>query len=87
MINHIENAQGRIQEWKLLDISIRNSPTLSQFKRSLIQMIRPPKRSTLGIHDAESLKLLTRLRFKFSHLRKHRFRHNIWPKLFLQQRV
>ena len=65
-----------IKEWNLLDINVRNSPTLSQFKHNLIQIIRPPKRSTFGIHDVEGLKLLTRLRVKFSDLREHRFRHN-----------
>ena len=55
---------------------VRNSPTLSQFKHNLIQVIRPPKRSTFGIHDVEGLKLLTRLRVKFSDLPEHRFRRN-----------
>ena len=64
------------QKWNLLDISIRNSPALSQFKHNLIQIIRPPKRSTFGIHDVEGLKFLTRLRVKFSDLREHRLRHN-----------
>ena len=68
--------QNCIKEWNLLDIFVRNYPTLSQFKHNLIQIIRPPKRSTFGIHDVEGLKLLTRLRVKFSDLREHRFRHN-----------
>ena len=59
-----------------MDIFVRNSPTLSQFKHNLIQIIRPPKRSTFGIHDVEGLKLLTWLRVKFSDLCEHRFRHN-----------
>ena len=59
-----------------MDIYVRNSPTLSQFKHNLIQIIRPPNRSTFRTHDVEGLKLLTRLRVKFSDLREHRFRHN-----------
>ena len=59
-----------------MDIFVRNSPTLSQFKHNLIQIIRPPKQSTFSIHDVEGLKLLTRLRVKFSDLREHRFWHN-----------
>ena len=55
----------------------RNSSTLSQFKDNLIsQIVRPPKRSTFGIHDVEGLKLLTRSRVKFSDLREQRFPHN-----------
>ena len=59
-----------------LHIYVRNFPTLSKFKHNLIHIIRPPKRSTFGIHNVESFKLLTRLRVEFSDLREHRFRHN-----------
>ena len=54
--------QNRIKEWSLLDIYVRNSPALSQFKHNLIQIIRPPKRSTFGIHDVEGLNLQVRQR-------------------------
>ena len=43
-------------------VIFQNSPTLSQFKHNLIYIIRPPKRSAFGIHDVESLKLVTRSR-------------------------
>ena len=33
-------------------------------------------RSLFSIHDPNGVKLLTRLRLKFSHLNKHKFRHN-----------
>ena len=71
--------QKCIKEWNLLDIYVRNFPTLSQFKHNIIQITRPhgqPKRSTFGIHNVEGLKLLTSLRVKFSDLREHRFGHN-----------
>ena len=49
--------QNCIKEWNRLDIYVRNSPALSQFKHNLIHIIRPLKRSTIGIHDVEGLKL------------------------------
>ena len=70
---HFKNC---IKECNLPDIYVRNSPTLSQYKHNLIQIIRPPKRSTFGILDIETFKLLTHLRVNFNNLREHRFRHN-----------
>ena len=68
--------QNCIKEWNLSDISIKNSLTLSQFKHNLIQIIKPPKRSTFRIRDVGGVKLLTRLRVKFSDLGEHRHRYN-----------
>ena len=66
-----------MREWNQLDESIKNSPTISVFKRELMHLIRPRKRRSLfGFHDIEGVRLLTRLRVEFSDFRKHRFRHN-----------
>ena len=46
------------------------------FKRELMCLIRPQKRSLFGFHNIEGVRLLTRLRVEFSDLREHRFRHN-----------
>ena len=46
------------------------------FKRELIRLIRPQKRSLFGFHDIKGVRLSTRLRVEFSDLREHRFRHN-----------
>ena len=48
----------------------------SEFKRKLLKLIRPPKRSIFNIYDSEGIKLLTQLRVKFSDLHYHRYRHN-----------
>ena len=37
--------------------------------------IRPAQRKTFNINDSVGVKLLTRLRLGFSHLRDHKFRH------------
>ena len=53
--------QNCLREWNQLDESIKNSPTVSMFKRELIRLIRRRKRSLFGIHDIEGVPLLTRL--------------------------
>ena len=58
------------------DESIKSSSTVSVFKREVMRLIRPPKRSLFGFHNIEGVRLLTRLRVEFSDLREHRFRHN-----------
>ena len=65
-----------IQEWNLLDVSTRSCQSISEFKRELLDRIRPPKRPTFNIYNIEGIKLLTRLRVEFSDLRNHRYRHN-----------
>ena len=34
------------------------------------------ERSLFSLHDPTGVKLLTRIRLKFSHLNEHKFRHN-----------
>ena len=65
-----------ITEWNKLDRDIRNSDSLNVFKLSLLKFVRPVANSVFEINDAYGLKLLTRLRLDFSHLRYHKFRHN-----------
>ena len=65
-----------IREWNELHVSIRTATTHSQFKNELIKCIRPPKRSTFKIDDILGIKLITRIRLGFSHLREHKHRHN-----------
>ena len=65
-----------MREWNQLDESIKSSPTVTVFKRELMRLIRPQKRSLFGFHDIEGVRLLTRLRVEFSDLREHIFRHN-----------
>ena len=67
--------QNCMTEWNLSDETIKNSPTISVFKRELVHLVRPSKKSYSGIHDIEEIRLLTRLRVHFSDLRKHKFRH------------
>ena len=65
-----------LDEWKKLDKGVQRSPSISVFKRNLLQIIRPIKSPVYNICDIQSVKMLTRLRVQFSPLKEHRFRHN-----------
>ena len=65
-----------IREWNKLDTSICQAPSYSVFRKALLDFIRPTANSTFGTNDVSGLKLLTRLRVGFSHLREHKFKHN-----------
>ena len=53
-----------------------SSQTISEFKRKLLKLIRPPKKSIFNIYDLEGIKLVTQLHVEFSDLRYHRYMHN-----------
>ena len=65
-----------ISEWNKLDLEIRNSASLEIFKKHLLNFIRPNSSKAFNINNPLELKLLTRLRIGFSHLNKHKFKHN-----------
>ena len=65
-----------LREWNKLDPSQRSIDSPNKFKAELIKSLRPPKRSVFKITDIVGVRLLTRLRLGFSHLRKHKFHHN-----------
>ena len=64
-----------INEWNELDPDIRSSSTL--FRNTLLKFIGPAQRKTFNINDSVGVKLLTRLRLGFSHLRDHNFRNGL----------
>ena len=65
-----------ISEWKKLDLEIRNSGSLEILKKHLLSFIRQNSNSVFNINNPLGLKLLTRLRISFSHLKEHEFKHN-----------
>ena len=67
-----------VREWNHLDPQIKAQPSVSLFKKKLIELIRPNKRSVYKVVDLKGVQLLTRLRVKFSDLCEHRFRHNFF---------
>ena len=64
-----------IKAWTNLDPTIWNLPIISQFKKALLQFIRPEKRHRFGMNDRVVVNLLTRLRVDLSNLKLHKFDH------------
>ena len=65
-----------IREWNKLATSICQAPSYSVFCKALLNFIRQTANSTFGINDVSDLKLLTRVRVGFGHLREHKFKNN-----------
>ena len=63
-------------EWNKLGPNLRNSASVSIFKKGLLAFIRPNQCYIYNIIDPPGLKLLTRLRVNLSHLREDKFHHN-----------
>ena len=69
-----------IFEWNKLDPAIRNSESLSIFRKNILHFIRPAPNSIYNCHNPKGVKLITRLRLGLSHLREqHNFQHSINP--------
>ena len=62
-----------INEWNNLTVKIRNSKSVSAFKKLI--KCEKKENSIFSIYDPLGVKLLTRLRLQFSHLNEHKFRH------------
>ena len=65
-----------VNEWCKLDISLRKAENIKRFKPILKDFFNLKQKSLFAIHDPAGVKLLSRLRLKFSHLKEHKFRHN-----------
>ena len=63
-----------ISERNNLDFKIRNSGNLSNFRKNLLNFIRPCGNSIFNIHNPYGIKLPTRLHLSLSHLCNHKFR-------------
>ena len=74
-------------EWKKHDPNIRSSSNYNIFRNGLLKFIRPVERKIFNINDPFWIKISTRLKLRFSHLCKHKFRYgfkDIKSNLFLQ---
>ena len=65
-----------IRSWNNLDPTIRCSPTLSLFKKRLVNIIRPTKKEIFNVVDCQGLKWIFQLRLELSPLKSHKKRHN-----------
>ena len=64
------------KEWGNLSLELRNIDSIKTFELSIFNFLRPRENSVFAVHDTNGLKLLTRLRLKFSHLNEHKFQHS-----------
>ena len=55
-----------MREQNQLNETVKNSPTISVFKRELVCLVIPSKNPYFGIHDIEGIRPLTRVRVQFS---------------------
>ena len=63
-------------EWNNIDKSIRSSESLTLFKKSILQFIRPTPNRIFNCYNPIGIKQITRLRLGLSHLRDHKFKRN-----------
>ena len=64
-----------ITEQNKLNLSIRNSTSLSIFKGRLLQFVRPFENSLFTCHNPIGITYLTTLKLGFSHLCYRKFKH------------
>ena len=67
-------------EWNNLDLSTRNSESLSIFKKCILKFLRPPS-SIHNCFNTKGIKYLTRLRLGLSHFREHKFKNGFLDSL------
>ena len=63
-------------EWNNLAKSIRNSESLTLFKKSIWQFVRSTPNRTFNCLNPTGTKLITRLKFGLSHLQNNKFSHS-----------
>ena len=63
-------------EWNKLDEDVRNAESDALFRKPLLTFNRREANNIFNAHKARGIKLLTRLRVGFSHLKEHKFWHN-----------
>ena len=62
-----------IIEWNNLNAEVRNAKSIKFFKKMIVTDNK--ENSVFSVYDPYGVKLLTRLRPQFSHLKEHKFRH------------
>ena len=63
-------------EWIKLDEDICNAESYALFRKHLLTFIRTEVNIIFNVNNAKRIKLLSRLRVGFRHLKKQKFRHN-----------
>ena len=68
--------QNVLFEWNFQDKNIEDSKTLVEFKRKLLAVIRPVRKSVYNVYNMEGIRNLSKLRVNFKPNNEHRFRHS-----------
>ena len=63
----------RINEWRNLNAEVKDAKSIKFFKKMIVTDNK--ENSVFSVYDPYGVKLLTRLRLQFSHLKEHKFRH------------
>ena len=62
--------------WNAIGPELRGSESLSIFKKNILKIIRPRKRSIFNIHNPNGIRWIFQLRVGLSPLKSHKKRHN-----------
>ena len=76
--NYFKNSffPSTVIEWNKLDLNIRNSKNLTNFKGNILKFTRPSENSVFLCNNPKGIQLLSWLRHGLIHLREHKFKHN-----------
>ena len=64
------------KKWNQLNNGINKVESIKKLRKTLIKVIRTKENPIFGVSDIYGIKVLTRLRFNFSHLNEGSFRNN-----------
>ena len=65
-----------VNKWYKLDSSLREVKSMKHLRFMFKEFFNLKQKFLFAIHDSVGVKLLSKLRVKFSHLNEHKFRHN-----------
>ena len=65
-----------IKVWNNIGSEFRNIASLSLFKANIFKLVRPSRKSLIGLHDSSGIKRPLQLRVGLSPLKFHRSNHN-----------
>ena len=72
------------KKWNQLNNDINKVESIKKLRKTLIKVIRTKENPIFGVSDIYGIKVLTRLRFNFSHLNEGKFRNNWYDKSYVE---
>ena len=65
-----------VEKWNNIGVEFRSIVKLSDFKSSVLEIIRPPKKDIFDIHNPDGINRIFQLRVGLSPLKAHKKAHN-----------